>query len=328
MKPELQAKLSLFAANAQAAKKEFFFRHHMTRRLAALLYAQEGKPIDIEAIRQCHALIKSRTGVFSMFRGNLTLCVAALLSLSDHPKRLVDDMIDVYKMLKGVKMRASDYLAMAAYCIASGTDSKNFENAVQRTRAFYDGMRSNNWFLTGRDDYIFAAMLGLSDLDVGVATGRMREMYLRLKGDFWVKNSVQALTQVLVLGGSSDEAVERVLALRDLFRTERLRLDRAYTLPLLGILALLPEDVGQLTDDLRAAQTFLRTQKGFSLCAKQERLMYAAAVVASSNMDGAKQGVLNATLSTSITNIIIAQQVAMIAAMSAASHAATTSSSS
>ena len=46
MKYTGENKLELFANNAQIIKKEFTWQNALTKRLAALLYAQEGKTID------------------------------------------------------------------------------------------------------------------------------------------------------------------------------------------------------------------------------------------------------------------------------------------
>lgn len=49
----IQNRLELFADNAQIIKKEFAWQNGLTGKLAGLLYAQEGKAVDCEAIRQC-----------------------------------------------------------------------------------------------------------------------------------------------------------------------------------------------------------------------------------------------------------------------------------
>lgn len=328
MKLEIQEKLNLFASNAQTIKKEFTWQNALTRRLAALLYAQENKPIDCAAIRQCHTLIKNSTGVFSAFRGNMSLCVAAMLSLSDDPERLLDNTVKVYGLLKGAKLYASDYLAVAACQIAAGADPCNYLAVVERTRAFYDGMKAYHRFYTGQDDYIFAAMLGLSDLEPVTGADHVEQLYARLKDEFWDKNSVQALAQVLVLGGISDETTNRVFTLRDALKAQKLRLDRGYSLPVLGILALLPVDVDIIVRDLDEARLYLRAQKGLGSLSveKQELNLLSAAMIAWEYADSVKSGVLTATISTSITNIIIAQQAALIAAISVSSATAAASS--
>ena len=194
----------------------------------------------------------------------------------------------------------------------------------------YDGMKAHHFFYTGQDDYIFAAMLGLSGLESGPGAERIEYLYSRLKDSFWDRNSVQALAQVLVLGGSGDDVENRVLALRDALRAQKIKLDKAYTLPVLGILALMPVEIDIIVRDLDEAQASLRTQKGFGALSMstQELLLFAASLVAGEYARDAKDGVITAALSTSIANIIIAQHAAMIAAISASSAGAAASASS
>ena len=322
MKKEIQEKLALFAANAQAARKEFTWHDTLVKKLAALLYALDNKPIDCTAIRNCHTGIKNNTGIFSMFRGNMALCIAAMLSLKENPAEIFGNTMTVYDMMKSAKFRASDYLVVAAYEIASQAKPEEYGQTVTRARAFYDGMKSKGFFRTGQDDYIFSAMLGLSDIDVRTGTERIEELYQRFKSAFWSGNSVQALAQILVLSGECDTAINRILTLRDAMKSQKIRLDRAYTLPSLGVLALLPVDIDTLVRDIDKAQAFLRAQKGFSswTVSKQAVLLFASAVIASVYAEDVKSGV-TASVSTSIASIIIAQQAAIIAAVSASTAA-------
>lgn len=325
MKNTIHSKLELFGDNAQIIKKEFIWQNTLTKQLVALLYAQEGKRVDCEAIRQCHALIKQNTGVFSTFRGNMALCVAAMLALSPNPQEVFSETLKVYDLLKGVKLRASDFLVVAAYEIAARSDAFDYGNVVTRTRSFYDGMKAHHFFYTGQDDYIFAAMLGLAELDAETGVEHIELLYNRLKGEFWDRNSVQALAQVLVLGNSDDHAADRVLIMRDALRAQKIKLDKAYTLPVLGILALLPVEIDAIVRDISAAQDILRAQKGFGPLSvtNQELLLFAASIIASDYAESIKDGALSATLSTSITNIIIAQQAAMMAVIYTSTTATT-----
>ncbi|MDR3052671.1 MAG: DUF4003 domain-containing protein [Coriobacteriales bacterium] len=324
-------KLELFAENTQRVKRDFFWQFDSVKRLAALLYAQEGRPIDCEAIRQCYDLIKQNTGVFSQFQGTMALCVATLLSLSPNPQERLDETLKVYDLLKGAGFHATDFLVVAAYQIAAQSSVSKHEVVVTRTRDFYDAIKARHLFLTGEDDYIFAAMLGLTDLDVATGAEHIEHIYSRLKGEFWDNNSIQTLAQVLVLGNSDAGVIERVLALRDALRARRIKLDKTYTLPVLGVLALLPVEIHTVVSDIDAAQTILRAEKGFGMLSidTAELLLYVTSIVAGDYAKSAKDEVLRATFSTSITNLIIAQQTAMIAMMLLfASSAATASAAS
>ena len=314
-------KLELFAKNVQIMKSEFVWQNVSIKRMAALLYALEGKTVDLETIRQCHNLIKQNTGAFSTFRGSMALGLATMLSLSGNPENSLSATLKVYKLLKDVKFRASYLLVVAAYRIAIQADASDYENAVMRTRAFFAGMKAKNFFYTGQDDYIFAAMLGLSGLDLAEGTERILQIYNQLKREFRNKNSIQILAQVLALGEADDSIINRVLALRDALRTQKIKLDKAYTLPFLGIFALLPVEIEIIVNKIGEAQDALRNKKGFRTLSVStgELLLFAATIVASDYTENIKDGVLTATLSTCIANIIIAQEAAMVAAASSSS---------
>ncbi|MCM3204026.1 DUF4003 family protein [Paenibacillus illinoisensis] len=330
MEQQHAARVELFVSNTQIIKKSFKWQNPMMHRLAALLYAGENKTADGEAIRQSHDLMKQNTNLFSVFRGNSAISIAAMLSLTMDQESKLADTLHVYDLMKQIKFRTSDFLAVAAYQIAAQAAPDQFQYTVERAKAFYDQMKAKHRFLTGQDDYIFAAMLALSDLDVESGVDRMEQLYRELKPEFSPGNSVQALTQVLVLGDGNPESSARVLALQEAFRKRSIRLDKTYTLSSLGVLSLLPVNQDTLVDQVQETFDWLRDQKGFGAWSitKQELLLFSSALVAVQHVENLRSGVLTTTLSTSITNIIIAQQAAMASAAAASAAAAASSSSS
>ena len=328
MENQANNRLDLFIENVQTIRKEFFFQDDSAKRLAALIYADAGKKIDRDAIQKAYDLIKQNTSIISSFRGNMAMCLSAYLSLSDKPQQMIDNSLQAYQQLRDQKLHVSDYLVVAAYQIAAQVESSEFERIAGRTRAFYDGMKAHHFFYTGTDDYIFAAMLALSDLDVDENVERIEVLFNRLKGEFWDKNSVQTLAQVMVLGSLDDEAVDKVLMLRDAMRNEGIKLDKTYTLPVLGILAMLPQPVDELVKRIDETKETLRGEKGFGffLVTGQELLLFAASIVASDCVHD--QDMVNANVTNSIASLIIAEQAAMIAMMAATSAASSSSSSS
>ena len=69
-----------------------------------------------------------------------------MLSLSANPQDVLRETMKVYDLLKGVKLRASDFLVIAAYIIATQSDASDYRNVVTRTRSFYDGMKARHFF--------------------------------------------------------------------------------------------------------------------------------------------------------------------------------------
>lgn len=328
MNERLKARAELFAQNAENIRREYIWTFGQTKRLAALLYALEDKPLNIDALRESHELIKQRTGAFSTLRGNMTMCIAARMSLSESPNALLTDTLNAYDKLKAAGFWASDHLVIAAQQIALYANAGQ-DQAIVRARAFYDGLRRKHWILTGQDDYIFCAMLGLSDIDVESGLDRLDLLCAELKKEFRWSNSVQAFGELLLFTGETPGTMGRLTELRDKLKDRNLRMDREYTLPSLGVLALLPVDVRLIVEDMAELCNFLREKRGFSgwSVMKQELLVLATALVASDQVYQAKTGMFP-VLSTSIVNIVLAQQAAVAAAAASSAAAATASSSS
>lgn len=321
-----ERRLQLFFANVQEMKSGFTWHSTMMKHMAALIYTAEDRVIDNDTIRRSYNMMKENTGLFSMFRGNSALNIAAMLSRAGDREKQLSNTLQVYDALKAAQFRASDYLAIAAYMIASGTDADGIQSVIRRMRTFYDGMKSLHPILTSYDDYIFSAMLGLSDVGTDTGVARMEELYCALKPDFRTGNGVQALTQVLVLGNQTSEAVERVLALRRKFRNLGMRMENQYTLPSLGILALLPGTVDELAGEVAETFGYLRTIRGFSSWSfpKQELMLYATALASYEHVGAMSNSLVTTALTTSITNIIIAQHAAVAAAAASTAVVAAT----
>ena len=252
-------RVELFVSNTEIIKKPFKYQHTMMQRMVALLYAAENKTVDVEAIRHSNELIKQNTKRFSTFRGFSSFSIAAMLSLTNDGLTRLQHMLQVYDLMKDIKFRNSEYLVMAAYQIAAQAPPEQFQHAVQRAKTFYDQMKTEHPILTGRDDYIFTAMLALPDVEPDSTIVRMERFYQDLKSTFSAGNHLQSLTQVLVMGSNDPEVNARIMTLRDTFRARKLRMDKTYTLPSLGLLTLLPSDPEKLTDEVVDTYDWLRS---------------------------------------------------------------------
>ena len=331
MKDRLQEKLMVFAENSQKIRSDFPWQDGMAKRLVASVYAMGDRTLDSDAIRECHKMIKDEVGIFSSFRGNLSLYIASALSLYEQPEQLLSDMIQVYKLLKQEKFRSSDFLAATAFEIVANAKSENFALIVNETKEFFDQMKASHRLRVGGDDYIFAAMLALSDVSLHTGVEKLNHLYSQLRSEFGITtpgSSILALSQMLVLGESTDECVRNTLQLNEALRERKIRLDRTYVLPSLGVLGLLPIDKDIIINDLIAARDYLRDQKGFGALtvSDQELLLYSVSFVADSHKCDLEDSTTKANITANVTNIIIAQQVAMMAAIVAASTAAAASS--
>lgn len=337
MDSDFQARVDLFIRNTEAAHQSFKWQDPLNKRLSALLYAADNRDYDAAAVEAALNCIKESTRFFSQFRGNTSLSIATMMALAENPELLLQNALDIYDRLKKAGFRSSDYLTIAAVLIAEHAhlnlnDLVKFDPdvVVIRAKAFYDGMHAAHWAITGQDDYIFAAMLALSDLKIEKGLQLIEELYLELKPDFWRKNSFHGLAQVLALAGNVPELPARVESLRQAFREVNLRLDRENTMTTLGVLALLPQKPAEIVAAVQSACEYLRQHKRFGSWSvgKQELLLYAASLFAFESADQINRDVLKSTLTTSVASIIIAQQTAALIAVYTATTVAASASSS
>lgn len=327
MKEKLQSRIALFAENAHRLKGKFIWQGIMLKRLSALIFTARGRTMDYRAVQDSYDMIRERTGWFSSFRGNSAMTVATLLALHGDRRGQLNNTLTVYDMMKAHKFRSSDYLVVAAYQIADNTERDKYDQTVERSKIFYDGMKSEHRFITGQNDYIYAAMMGLSDMEPQSGLRRIEDLYRFLIAEFRPADSVQALSQILALGGESRDITGRVVGLSDKFRLFKMRMDKEYTLPSLGVLALLPADDDAIVENVAGTFEHLRETNGFGRWSvtNQELLLLSSALVAYEYAGELKNGIMTGALSTGVTNIIIAQQTA-IAVAAAASASAVASS--
>jgi hypothetical protein len=326
MKRETEVRLELFAENARTIKKGITTTTGMDRRTAALIYAVKGKKMDRGKIEDCYAMLKKGAGILSPFRESTPLCNAALISLEKNPQEALDRALAVYDMLKEVKFRSSPYLASAAIQIASAMQPVDYRSTVSRMRSFYDAMKAKSWLHTGADDYILAAMFAISGAIERSSVERIEKVYQRLSTEFKGKGSVLALAQVLALGWKTDEAtVQRVIGLRDVLKKRRMSLARPFAVPILGILSQIDLPVDTIVQEARDVEIFLKAQTGEKSLglSKVEIHMVATAMVATTFSKNMGSGLVTASVLTSMTNLIIATQVAFIVIVAAASAGVT-----
>ena len=324
MNEKLQARVDLFLTNTESIKGSFTWQNSFIKRLAALLFASQDQPIDIQGIRASHDLIKGETSVVSMFRGNSSLTLSALLALSEDREGELARTLLVYEAMKSIKFRASDFLVIAAYFIAVNAREETYGHVIARTKTFYEGMKEQHKFITSADDYIFSALLALSDLEVAGTLQQLEVLHESLKLEYRHGNSIQSLSQVLILSKNTAETLARLRKLRLELKAMGLRMDKEYTLSSMGVLALLPVEEKAICQAIKEVHDCLRQHKAFGKfsVSNQEILILASALVAFDHLDEFKSGIVTAAISTSLLNIIIAEQTAIAVAAAASAAAA------
>jgi hypothetical protein len=319
----------LYHQNMLALKKYSFWKNDMAKRLAALIFAAEGQQVDIAAIRAAEAAVKRKTGLFSSFRGATDMAIYALLALTADLESYLDRILSAHQLLRKARFHSSDYLAVAACLIARAAHQENLAEQCIRAGNWLRAMKQQHRFLVGQDDYVYAVMLAAAGLDPMNDLDRIEQNYRDLRYDFRPRGSLYQLCQVLALSGKPDLCADRVRDLRNAFRAEGVKLDRANTLVSLGVLSYMEEQEPVIVERVQKICVYLRSLKGmgsFSVGRDELQLM-SVTLVACASLKEQHDSLAAGVVSSAVTGIIMAQQAAIIAAAAGASAAASAASS-
>lgn len=324
----LREKTEMMIANYNMLKSAFPWENTLVKHFGAIVNANYGKEVDIRRIEEIKHYIKENTSFASYFRGTNTFVLANLLSLQEDYISPFKNLLTVYELMKKYGFRSSVYLPLAAYAITQEVEMADWDFRLRRMEAFYKNMKSNHFWLTSPDDYVFAAVLATTDLEVDATSKRIENCYSILNSlGFYKGNDLQTLSHVLALGESEDEAKCRKA--RELFVKLKDRKCKFYNngLAVLGVLVLINQDVDKIVSDVVETYERIKSCKGYGMWSidTSMRSILAATLVSDCYVKTMDPDVLQAAVGNSINSIIIAQQQAMIAAACAAMVAAQSS---
>ena len=314
MDTKLQALCEQFIRNRDLIRQNEKWCSTYLPPVCAHLFCAQGKVVDAERLKTCHDLLKERTGFFSNFRGTMETAFVCMLALEEDPGAALEKTLAAYELLKK-EFFTSQYLSLAAYLLK---DEDDLAGVVARGRRIYEAMRKEHPFLTSSEDSVFAAMLARSEKDDRELIDDMEACYAPLKDHFGSGNSVQTVSHVLALTDGLPRAkADRFIELFESLRRAGIKYSKYYELPTLAALSLMPVDIRQVTADMQEVEVWLSQQKGYGFWGlpRNSRLMHAAMIVSTAYAADPSVG---AAAITGTLGMLISQQVATMAAISAA----------
>lgn len=323
----MKKRTELFVKNRDIIKNNFKWDNSMLHPLCACLYTEQEIEVHAKKIKLSKKIIKDNTGLFSTFRGTTFLVLATMLSLEENPENKFEKILNAYEILKK-EFRSSQYLPLSAFVVANMVEYSQYDKIAQKSKDIYQRMKREHPFLTSGEDSGFAVMYALSDLTVDKAIDEMESCYQELKGNFFSKNAVQSLSHTLALGEEkTTEKCNRVMNIFNGLKEKRCKFGTGIELSVLGVLALETDNINQIIGDIIEVNEYLEKSKGFGVLGigKSQRMMYSAILTMQEYKKYNIENLMNMASINSITSIVIAQQIAISAAI-AASVAASSSS--
>ena len=320
MRDELKLFCDEFIQNRDTLKTLFKWDSAYMWPVCGITLTTHNTKADQEKLLTCNNLLKASVGAFSTFRGYVRLPIVAQLSMANSPKDEMENVLAAYHELKE-HYYDSNYLPLAAVCVASLAQKQQYAQIAARSRELYDLMKKEHPFLTSAEDSIFAVLLSFSHLSNEQLIRKNEECHTILKDRFGRGNPTQSLSHVLSLyDGDSNTLCQRTFDIYDSLKRAGRSFSRLYELTILGVLAGEGGDVNSIVCDILDVDDYLSKQKGYGFfgLGKQYRLTHAAMIVSSITATGKNVTTTAAASVSSAISIMAAQQAAICACVMAA----------
>ena len=285
------------------------------------IYLAAGREPDMDRVKECKKLLKSKAGIFSNFRGSDELLVRCKMALAPDPALYFESVEREYQHIK--TFFSGEQTVLAAMILAEQDGSGSL---AEKTKSIYKEMKDAHPWLTSENDLPFAALMAVSGRDASAVYAEAEEIYALLKEKLKAdKNTMQMLSHILAIrSGRAEEKCEKLCALAAGLKAAGHSLGRGSRLAILGILADsgLPADT--LVDRICEADDFLKQHKpfhGLFGVGRECRRMFAVQMVQASLSEEDSLGT-SAMLTASVELAIITMILMMIIVSStASSHA-------
>lgn len=321
-----EALAARFIEDRDAVHAAFRLENDYIYPVCAHIYLAAHKSVDRARLDECKALVKSTTGPFSSFRGNIKLPLLCMLASGEDPEARWARTQRCYALLKET-FSGSEYLALAALLLADSVGEAELPALAARGRGLYQRMKKEHPLLTGQEDSVFALLLAQSARTDDELIEDMEKCYALLNERFPATDGLQTASHVLAL--SEEDPVDKAFRVISLFNTIENsggKYGKDYQLPILAALSLDGRFAEDVAKDILEMDALLAKQKGYKGVFgmdRRTRTMHAAMLLSLPEEDG-RTPVVRAAAQQVTLAMIAAQQALMCAviASSAASRAA------
>ena len=322
MDSELKRKIDLFVSNRQAAGETFIMEYGLNCLISSLILTGMDKSFDEDRMKEVRKILTSKTKWYSSFRVTIEVTVLSKLAVQNNPEGYLDDVLEVYKFVRGKKVIEYYSFIFAAMTIVDLGRKNEAEAIVSKTEEILNRMKKLHPFLTDENDYAYVALLAMTNKSVDQIIDGMEECYDYFKKDKRIKadaNSLQSLSELIVLSeGDLIEKCDKACELFATFKEHGASYGYYYEFSSLGALIALDMDKDELVDTIIEVADTLKQNKGFGAWTldKKQRLMFAAMLVAQVMSDNDKTlydyGVNSAVLNNTVAAIIAEEIATMI----------------
>lgn len=265
MRHTLQERCEAQIRNEAMLRKGHKLEFESIMKLAAMLYVNAGREVDVARLRECKRILKDKVGLFSNFRGHMQYLVQVKMALSDDPAAYLDGVLDIYQRLKAGRVLPGEMVAMAATTIYENCSADVRDAVVDKTRMAYAKIKEQHRFLTGEEDLALIALMVMAGIDPDRAAVRAEEMYAILKGRYLPgSDTPQTVAMVLSLSEKpAEQKAQGFFGLYDACKAAGHATSKDKAMAIYATYADLEANLSEVVAEIGEVDDWLKRQKGY-----------------------------------------------------------------
>ena len=283
MQASLRERCEAQIRNENELRKGHFFDFESGVKLAAMMYANAGREVDVARLKECKQILKDKVGLFSNFRGYMQYIVQVKMALSSDPNSYINGVLDVYQHLKAGRMLPGELVAMAAMTICDNCPAGERSAVVDKTREAYARIKEQHRFLTGEEDLALVALMVMAGIDPIRAAEKAEELYVTLKDRFLPgSDTPQSVAMILALSDKPvDQKAASFIGLYEACKEAGHATSRDKSMAIYAAYADLDADYADIVAEIAEVDEWLKGYKGYGALGigASQRRMFAATLV-------------------------------------------------
>lgn len=156
----LKQRTDLFVQNRDIIKSNFKWDNSMLFPLCASLYTEQNLLVDVHKIKAAKNILKNNVGLFSNFRGTVSLVYETMLSLEEYADKIMKNALKAYTSLKR-EFWSSQYLPLSAFVMAKTVETFDYDKISRKAKHIYQMMKNKHPFLTSVEDVVFGELANI-----------------------------------------------------------------------------------------------------------------------------------------------------------------------
>lgn len=264
MNTTLQKKCDLLVENTDYIRKNFKLEYEVLRDVSALSLTLNGINAEQSEFKKAASVIKDRTGFFSDFTNFLRLPLAARMVTQKEPLKYLEEIIRVYKNIKGTVFYGSQRM-ITAMVLAEYEQGARLDNYIDRTNELYAKIKKAHTAQTSPQMLPLIAFLTISSNNPDSTVEILEKNYDNLCDYFGKKKSTYSLAAIVsLLNDGFRNSCEQVT---DIYKTLKIynhSIGNSNEKPVIGAFGNYDADVKLIVGDIIDVDEYLSKKKGFS----------------------------------------------------------------